>query len=105
MVAITTTHIPSWLSVLLFVVVVAQLIFSRQQTAKVGALVVDTLRAKGPMTVSQLAQALDRPKDRVIIIAALSRLRAKGTVTRAELEAGITTDDAKDTHIYTAAAG
>jgi len=102
--AITTTHIPSWLSVLLFIAVVAQLLYSRQQTIKVGAAALDALRAKGPMTVSQLAQALERPNDRVLVIAALSRLRAKGAVTRAELDASAVSADAKDSHVYTAAA-
>ena len=99
-VAITTPHIPPWLSVALFVAVVAQLLYSRRQTIKVGAAALAALRAKGPMTVSQIAQAIDRPNDRVIVIAALSRLRAQGTVTRTELGADAATGDAKDSHVY-----
>jgi hypothetical protein len=103
-VAITTSQIPSWLSVALFVAVVAQLVYSRQQSIKVGALALEALRAKGPMTVSQLGQALARPDDRVAIIAALARLRTRGAVTREELAAGTATPDARDSHRYTAAA-
>lgn len=102
-VAITTSQIPSWLSIVLFVAVVAQLVYSRQQTIKIGALVLEALRARGPMTVSQIAQAIARSDDRVAIIAALARLRTTGAVTREELVAGTATPDARDSHRYTAA--
>ncbi len=101
-VAITTpASISRWITIALLVLVVGNVVLSSVQTAKLAPVVLETLRAKGPMTVSQVTRAIDRPRLRVI--AALARLRANGAVTRAPLEGEQPGADPKDTHLYTAA--
>ena len=100
-IAFTTRGLPPWVALAILALLAAALGVGERRTRALAAIVLESLRAKGPMTVTQVGIALARPHDRVAIIGALARLRSRGDVTRAPLETE--GDDPRDTHLYTAA--
>jgi len=101
-IAATTPGLPAWVAIVVSVLLVASVAITQVRVTKLARVVLDALRAKGPMTASQVATAIERPRLRVI--AALAQLRAQGAVTRAPLEAPVPDGDPNDTHLYTVAA-
>ena len=102
-ITLTTSGVPRSVAPIVFVALVGLVVFNERRTRALGVTVLDALRAKGPMTVTQVARAIERPNDRIAIIGALARLRSIGSVTREPIEAEVPGAGPKDTHVYKAA--
>jgi nitrate/nitrite transporter NarK len=100
-IAFTTRGLPPWVALVILALLAVAFGFGERRTRALAAVVLESLRAKGPMTVTQVGIAIDRPHARVAIISALARLRSRGAVTRTPLEAE--SENPRDTHLYRAA--
>jgi hypothetical protein len=99
----TTPGLPTWAGAVAGAVILIYIAWSTWRTARVATRVLDVMRGKGPMTITDMRAALgDAVPKRAALIGALIRLRTRGAVTRDEIPPALR-GDAPDTHRYTAA--